>query len=203
METLQQCRLLPLIDVATPEPMPGLATALRAGGLPVAEVALRRQGSLRALRALAAEGGVLVGAGTVITATHAADAVAAGARFLVSPGYSPSVAAEASQQGVPFIPGVATATELMAALEAGITTVKFFPAGTSGGAAAIRALSAVAPDARWVPTGGIDAASAAEYLDIPAVLAVGGTWMTPRSVVEAGLFDEVTDLVRDARGLTR
>jgi 2-dehydro-3-deoxyphosphogluconate aldolase/(4S)-4-hydroxy-2-oxoglutarate aldolase len=195
-------RLLPLVDA---DPTPGLDSlgeALLAGGLPVAEVTLRRPESLSVLRALARTEGLLVGAGTIVTPRQAADAVEAGARFLVSPGFSPAVAAEARRLHVLLIPGVATATEMMAAMDAGLTTLKFFPAEASGGPDAIRALAAVAPDIRWVPTGGIDAGTAPRYLELAAVLAVGGSWMTPRSLIARDDHDAIATFVRDATALT-
>ncbi len=180
--------------------MPLLAAALVSGGLPIAEVTLRRPGSVRALRALA-DHDVLVGAGTVMTPSQADEAVRAGARFLVSPGFSPAVAREATRLAVPLIPGVATATELMTVQALGFDTVKFFPAATSGGPQAIRALSAVAPEIRWLPTGGIDASTARNYLDVPEVLAIGGSWMTPRALLAEGRIDEVVTLVRQGKAL--
>ncbi|TDN91566.1 bifunctional 4-hydroxy-2-oxoglutarate aldolase/2-dehydro-3-deoxy-phosphogluconate aldolase [Microbacterium sp. BK668] len=201
LETLTRSRVLPLLDVRGRAGVDRVAEVLVEEGLPVIEVTLRRPGAADALRALADNHELLVGAGTVMTARQAGEAVEAGARFLVSPGHSPAVAAEAARLSVPLIPGVATATELMAALDDGARTVKFFPAEASGGPAAIRALSAVAPDVRWVPTGGVTPANAREYLDIDVVAAVGGSWVTPRALVEEGCFDAIAELVRGAVGL--
>lgn len=201
LKILAEHRILPLVDTDAPGQMDEFATALTAGGLPIAEVTLRRPGSLNALRILAEHQGLLIGAGTIMNAREAADAVQAGASFLVSPGLSKTVAAEADRLAVPLIPGVSTATELMAALDAGITTVKFFPAATSGGADAIRALSAVAPNVTWVPTGGITASTAVNYLKLPAVRAVGGTWMCPGSFIEQGRWPEIVELVWAAKEL--
>ncbi len=191
-------RILPLIDTDAPEQMAELADAFLRARLPVVEVTLRRPRSLAALEQLAQVPDMIVGAGTIMAARQVGDAVAAGAQFLVSPGLSKAVVDEASRLDVPIIPGVATATELMAALDAGVTTVKFFPAATNGGPAAIRALAAVAPTVSWVPTGGIDASSAPAYLEIPIVLAAGGSWMCPAALVDSGRWDEVRTLLDQA-----
>src|SRR5450756_2486435 len=128
-------------------------------------------------RAMAARGDILVGAGTVLTVAQVDQAVAAGATFVVSPGLSRAVVERCQELGVLALPGAVTATEVQAALELGVTTVKFFPAGTSGGAAAIKALAAPFGDIRFVPTGGVGPKNLAEYLAIQAVAAVGGSWM--------------------------
>lgn len=164
LETLARSRVLPLLDVRGKPGMELLARILLEDGIPLAELTLRRPGALDALRTLAEIPELLVGAGTVMTARQAGEAVNAGARFLVSPGYSSAVVAEAARLGVPLISGIATATEITAAIDTGARTVKFFPAEASGGPAAIRALSAVAPDVRWVPTGGVTPANAPKYL---------------------------------------
>jgi 2-dehydro-3-deoxyphosphogluconate aldolase/(4S)-4-hydroxy-2-oxoglutarate aldolase len=124
--------------------------------------------------------------------------VDAGARFVVSPGFSAAVVERAAELGVLALPGVATASEIMAALDAGLSTVKFFPAQTCGGVAAVRALAAPFPDLRFVPTGGIGADSMADYLAVPAVTAVGGSWMVAKNLVRENRFDEVTRLAAQA-----
>lgn len=201
IHVLSEHRVLPLLDVDGAAGMDSLADVLVTENLPLIEVTLRRPGGANALRALATRRDLLVGAGTVMNARQAAAAVDAGAKFLVSPGFSRGVADEAARLAIPLIPGVATATELMAAIESGARIVKFFPAVTSGGPEAIRALSAVAPAVRWVPTGGVSPENAREYLDIDVVVAVGGSWITPRSAVESGRFDQVARRVRDAATL--
>src|SRR5450756_3191309 len=154
-------------------------------------------------RAMAARGDILVGAGTVLTPAQVDQAVAAGARFVVSPGLSRAVVERCQEHGVLALPGAVTATEVMAALELGLTTVKFFPAGTSGGAAAIRALAAPFGDVRFVPTGGVGPKNLAEYLAVPAVAAVGGSWMVPRDRVKAGDFAGIQQLTADAVALAK
>ena len=146
-----------------------LAEALVGGGLPIAEVTLRTPAGLDAIRALALRGDTLVGAGTVLTATQVDQAVDAGATFVVSPGLSRTVVERCLELGVLVVPGVVTATEVMAAMELGLDCVKFFPAETSGGAAAVAALAAPFPDLRVIPTGGIGPDNAASYLALPSV----------------------------------
>jgi 2-dehydro-3-deoxyphosphogluconate aldolase/(4S)-4-hydroxy-2-oxoglutarate aldolase len=175
-----------------------LGRALAAGGLPVAEVTLRTAASLPAIAALAESADVLVGAGTVLTAHQVDQAVAAGARFIVSPGLSRAVVKRCAERGVPVVPGAVTATELQAALELGLNTVKFFPAATSGGAASLRALAAPFKSMRFVPTGGIGPETLADFLALPAVVAVGGSWMAPAELVAKGDFTAITRLTADA-----
>ncbi|MER5703169.1 MULTISPECIES: bifunctional 4-hydroxy-2-oxoglutarate aldolase/2-dehydro-3-deoxy-phosphogluconate aldolase [Micromonospora] len=194
-ELLRTHRLVPVVvldDAASAEP---LADALATGGLPIAEVTFRTPAAAEAIARMAAHGGVTVGAGTVTTPDQVDAAVRAGARFVVSPGFSAAVVRRCQEHGIFVLPGASTATEVMTALEAGVTVLKFFPAGSSGGAAAVSALSAPFRQVSFVPTGGIDADSAADYLALPSVLAVGGSWMVPRAAIAAGEFDRVADLV--------
>ncbi len=191
-------RIVPVVvldDAASAGP---LAEALVAGGLPIAEVTLRTAAALDAIAAMAARDDLLVGAGTVLTAAQVDQAVDAGARFVVSPGTSRAVVERARQRGVAVLPGAVTATEIQAALELGIDAVKFFPAGTSGGPAAIKALAAPFGGVRFVPTGGVSAANLDDYLSIPSVLAVGGSWMVPQAAIREGDFDTVRRLTEDA-----
>ena len=180
-----------------------LADALVAGGLPVAEVTFRTAAAGEAIRVLADRGDVLVGAGTVLTVAQVDAAVAAGARYVVSPGLSRPVVERCFEHGITALPGAVTATEVQAALELGLDTVKFFPAGTSGGPGAIKALSAPFGQVRFVPTGGVSPANLGEYLAIGAVIAVGGSWMVPADRVaahdKAGLVDLIATAVATAR----
>ncbi len=198
LERLSAHRLVPVVVLDDASDAPGLADALVAGGLPVAEVTFRTAAAPDAIRAMADRGDLLVGAGTVLTAAQVDQAVAAGASFVVSPGASRAVVERCQEHGVLALPGAVTATEVMAALELGVTTVKFFPAGTSGGAPAIAALAAPFGDVGFVPTGGIGPANLHEYLAVPSVRAVGGSWMVPRGLVRAGQLEAVKDLVVDA-----
>ncbi|MFF6883720.1 bifunctional 4-hydroxy-2-oxoglutarate aldolase/2-dehydro-3-deoxy-phosphogluconate aldolase [Streptomyces sp. NPDC012421] len=174
---LSGARVLPVLTVPRASAAAPLAEALAAGGARCVEVTLRTPDAEQAVKAMAAHGGLVVGAGTVLTADQAERAVAAGARFVVSPGLDAEVVDRCAVLGVPVVPGVATASELMRALRAGLNTVKLFPAEPLGGPAALRALAAPFPHARFVPTGGITADRLADYLTEPAVLAVGGSWM--------------------------
>ena len=154
-----------------------LAEALVEAGLPVIEVTLRTEGALDAIRAMSGVPGAIVGAGTVLNEGQLAQAVDAGSRFLVSPGLSHRVALAARDSGVPFLPGVATASDIMRGLELGLDRFKFFPAETSGGIAALKALTGPFQDVAFCPTGGIRAETAADWLALDAVLCVGGSWL--------------------------
>lgn len=194
-------RLIPVVVLDDARHAEPLAAALVAGGLPVAEVTFRTAAAEDAIRAIAARGDVLVGAGTVLTPDQVDRAVAAGARFVVSPGLSAAVVARCREHGVLALPGAVTATEVQAAIELGLSVVKFFPAGTSGGAGAIKALAAPFGAVRFVPTGGIGPQNLDEYLALDAVLAVGGSWMVPRDLVAAEQFDQITTLTAEAVAL--
>jgi 2-dehydro-3-deoxyphosphogluconate aldolase/(4S)-4-hydroxy-2-oxoglutarate aldolase len=188
LKTLSVARLVPVVVLDDAADADALAGALVAGGLPVAEVTFRTAAAQDCIRVMAARGDILVGAGTVLTVAQVDQAVAAGARFVVSPGLSRAVVERCGEHGVLALPGAVTATEVQAALELGVSTVKFFPAGTSGGPAAIKALAAPFGAVSFVPTGGVGPGNLAEYLAIPAVAAVGGSWMVPRDRVNAGDF---------------
>jgi 2-dehydro-3-deoxyphosphogluconate aldolase/(4S)-4-hydroxy-2-oxoglutarate aldolase len=175
-----------------------LAEALSAAGLPCAEITLRTATALNALSAAASLDGFCAGAGTVLTGRQARQAVEAGARFLVSPGLSAEVVEKGRAAGVPVLPGVATATEVMTALRLGAKTVKFFPATPLGGPEALRALSAAFPTIRFMPTGGIGPDNLASYLSIPAVAYVGGSWITTPELVTNGDFTTISRLAHDA-----
>lgn len=195
-------RLVPVVVLDEARDAGPLADALVGGGLPVAEVTFRTAAAADAIRAIADRGGdVLVGAGTVVTPAQVDAAVAAGAQYLVSPGTSCAVVERAQEHGVPVLPGAVTATEVQAALELGLDTVKFFPAGTSGGSAAIAALAAPFGGLRFVPTGGVGPGNLDQYLALPCVAAVGGSWMVPRDRVRDGDLAGVRRLVADAVAL--
>lgn len=195
---LARHRLLPVLTVSGAEDGERLGRALVAGGLPLAEVTLRVHGALDALSALAASGSVTVGAGTVLTAAQVDAAVEAGAQFVVSPGLDVDVVRRCRELAVPVLPGVATPTEMMRALAAGIQTVKLFPADLLGGPAAVRAFAAPFPELRFVPTGGVRAEHASTYLSQPAVAAVGGSWVAPPDLVADGNWDEIIRRTREA-----
>lgn len=153
-----------------------LAETLVEAGLPVIEVTMRTPGALAAIEAMARVPGAIVGAGTVLNELHLAKAVEAGSRFIVSPGLTNPLALAARDSGVPFLPGVASASDIMRGLDLGLDRFKFFPAEAAGGKAALSALAAPFAQARFCPTGGIRPETAPEWLQLPAVLCVGGTW---------------------------
>jgi 2-dehydro-3-deoxyphosphogluconate aldolase/(4S)-4-hydroxy-2-oxoglutarate aldolase len=184
-------RIIPVIVIDDAAPAVDLAHALAAGGIRCAEVTLRTPAALEALAAMAEVPGFTAGAGTVRSLAEFAAATDHGAQFVVSPGFDPAVVAAAAERGIAALPGIATATELQQALGAGVRTVKFFPADRLGGLAGITALAAPFPEMAFVPSGGVTAESAAEYLAHPAVPAVSGSWMAPRALIAAGDFAQI------------
>ena len=201
LTALRAARLVPVVVLDDAADADALAGALVEGGLPVAEVTFRTAAAQDSIRAMAARGDILVGAGTVLTPEQVDQAVAAGARFVVSPGLSRAVVERCGEHGVLALPGAVTATEVQAALELGLSTVKFFPAGTSGGPGAIKALAAPFGGVAFVPTGGVGPGNLADYLAVPAVAAVGGSWMVPRDRGKAGDFAGIRTLCAEAVAL--
>ena len=191
-------RIIPVVVIRELETALPLVEALEQGGLPVAEITFRTEAAVDAIRLIAAETGVLVGAGTVVRPEQVDLAVEAGARFIVTPGFSARVVERCMALNVLVIPGVATATEVIAALDAGLDLVKFFPAQAAGGVALLRALQGPFPGVRWVPTGGVSAANAASYLALPSVAAVGGSWMVDSELIARRDFAAVTRLASEA-----
>ncbi len=188
-----------LHDVAHAVPV---ARSLVAGGLPVIELTLRTPVALDAIEAIAAEvPEILVGAGTVVAAVQAKDAQSAGAQFLVSPGTTESLAAAMSDTGLPHLPGAATVSEVLRLLELGYRELKLFPAEASGGVDFLRSIGGPVPQARFCPTGGITAATAASYLALPNVGCVGGSWLTPADALRGGDWARVTRLAGEAAAL--
>ncbi|MEV4463849.1 bifunctional 4-hydroxy-2-oxoglutarate aldolase/2-dehydro-3-deoxy-phosphogluconate aldolase [Micromonospora echinofusca] len=185
-------RILPVVVLDAARDAAPLADALLRGGLRSAEVTFRTDAAAEAIRVMSERPDLLVGAGTVLTPAQVDRAVEAGARFVVTPGFSPKVVARCQERGVPVFPGVATGTEIQMALDAGLDTVKFFPAEQLGGVGMIKALAAPFRSVRFIPTGGVNTGNLADYLALPAVLAVGGTWMVAPDLVAAGRWDEVT-----------
>jgi 2-dehydro-3-deoxyphosphogluconate aldolase/(4S)-4-hydroxy-2-oxoglutarate aldolase len=195
---LDGARVMPVLTVPSAEMAGPLADALAAGGARCAEVTFRTPDAEQVLKTMAAHGGLTVGAGTILTPEQVTRAVAAGARFVVSPGYDEAVVAKCRELAVPVVPGIASATELMHALRAGLDTVKLFPAEPLGGIPMLRALAAPFPQVRFVPTGGIDAARLPAYLAAPEVLAVGGSWMATAAHLERGEYGEIRRLTAEA-----
>ena len=197
--------LAPVVPVVTVERVADavpLARALVAGGLPVIELTLRTPVALEAVRAVAAEvPEITLGVGTVTTPAQAEQAAAAGASFLVSPGTTPVLLEAMLGTGLPFLPGTATVSEVLRVLESGVREMKLFPAEASGGTAYLKAMGAPVPDARFCPTGGITPATAPDYLALPNVGCVGGTWITPADAVAAGDWARVESLAARAAAL--
>lgn len=185
------------VDTAVP-----LARALASGGVRIVEVTLRSEAALTAIERIAAElPDVLVGAGTLTTSAQVKDAVGAGARFLVSPGSTPTLLDAMADTGLPYLPGVSTASEVLALLERGITEMKFFPAEAAGGRPFLKALAGPLPQVRFCPTGGITPLSAPDYLALPTVGCVGGSWLSPADAVATGDWTCVTQLATQAAAL--
>lgn len=186
-------------DVAHAVP---LARALVAGGIPAIEVTLRTPAALDAVRAMADVDGAIVGVGTVRRPQDLVAARRAGARFAVSPGATPALIAAANDNAMPWLPGASTASEAMLLAEAGFAYQKFFPAEAAGGVAALRSLHGPLPDVRFCATGGIGAGNARDYLSAPNVACVGGSWLTPASLMDAGDWGAIEALARAAARLS-
>ncbi len=179
-----------------------LARALAKGGLPAIEITLRTSAALDAIRAVAEDvPEAIVGAGTILNASHYEQAVAAGSKFIVSPGVTDAILKAADNSPVPLLPGCATASEVMSLRERGYTHVKFFPAEQAGGAAYLKALSSPLAGTFFCPTGGISLSNAMNYLTLPNVLCIGGSWIAPKELVNDGKWDEITALAAAAAAL--
>jgi 2-dehydro-3-deoxyphosphogluconate aldolase/(4S)-4-hydroxy-2-oxoglutarate aldolase len=201
-EILRAGPVMPVVVIDDPAHAVPMARALVAGGIRAIEITLRTERALEAVKAIAAEvPDAIPGVGTVLTAADLDASAAAGAKFAVSPGATQALFDAAWASTLPYLPAVATASELMAAMEAGFTAFKFFPAGQAGGVEMLKAFAGPFPAARFCPTGGIDAASAPSYLAQPNVLCVGGSWLAPRAAIEAGDFARIEQLARAAAGL--
>jgi 2-dehydro-3-deoxyphosphogluconate aldolase/(4S)-4-hydroxy-2-oxoglutarate aldolase len=202
LDLLARAPVVPVLAIDAVRTALPLAQALVAGGLPVLEITLRTPVALEIIRAISREiEAAVVGAGTVLTPAQYRDAVRAGARFVVSPGATAALLDVAEARSVPFLPGAGTSSEVMRLLERGYGCLKFFPAEPAGGVAYLRALAAPLPDARFCPTGGIDAARAPAYLALPNVVCVGGSWVAPRDAVAAEDWPAITRLARAAAAL--
>jgi 2-dehydro-3-deoxyphosphogluconate aldolase/(4S)-4-hydroxy-2-oxoglutarate aldolase len=201
---LSRAPVIPVLTIERAEDAVPLARALVEGGLPVLEVTLRTAAALDAIRAIANEvPDAIVGAGTIIRPEDVDAATKAGARYLISPGTPPHLAAVLTQAGVPSVPGCATVSEAMALSDAGFTVLKFFPAEACGGTAWLKAIAAPLPHLRFCPTGGIDANNAGAYLALPNVISVGGSWPAPKDAIAARDWSRITKLARDAAGLRK
>jgi Entner-Doudoroff aldolase len=192
--------VIPVIVIDRVEDAVPMAEALVAGGLPVLEVTLRTAAALDALQAMKKVAGAIVGAGTVLDPQMLSGAIEAGAEFIVSPGLTDTLGKAAVASGIPFLPGTANASDIMRGLDLGLSHFKFFPASTSGGIAALKALAGPFGQARFCPTGGITAASAPEWLALDAVLCVGGSWVVPPGPLDPA---KIEALAREAAALPR
>ena len=200
-ELLGLAPVIPVITIERVEDAVPLARALVSGGLRLLEITLRTAAGRDAAAAIIAEvPEAVVGIGTVLTPQDLARSRDLGARFALSPGATPELLDAAAQSDLPFMPGVATASELMMALARGFDIVKFFPAVPAGGIAALKALAGPFPQARFCPTGGISEENAAEWLALPNVVVVGGSWLTPATEIRAGMWDRITERARRAVG---
>lgn len=193
LDMLTAARIVPVLTITRVEHAVPLARALVKGGVRTLEITLRTPVALESAKRIIAEvPDAIVGIGTVTIREELVGVASLGAKFAVSPGSTPDLLAAAVEIGFPFLPGIATASELMAVQAQGLTTMKFFPAGPAGGIPMLRALAGPFPHVKFCPTGGIGDASAAEWLAEPNVIAVGGSWLTPASEVEAGNWDAIT-----------
>ncbi len=194
-------RVLPIVAIRDSKDAMPLADALKAGGLPLVEVTFRTAAAEEAIGIIAARGDMLVGAGTVVTVEQAGKAIAAGAKFMVSPGLDAEVVKFCLDKDVPITPGICTPTEVMAAMKLGLSTLKFFPAEAYGGLTTLKAISAPLGSIKFIPTGGVNTKNLAEYLAFPKVLACGGTWLATSEMIEQGKFEKISGLCKEAAAI--
>lgn len=199
-DIMQVAPVIPVIVVDEVEHAQPLARALVAGGLKVLEVTLRTPAALDAIRAMSEVDGAIVGAGTVTNERELGDAIAAGSKFIVSPGLTEPLGQAAIRERIPFLPGIANAGDIMRGLDLGLTHFKFFPAMAAGGLPALKALAAPFGQCRFCPTGGISLANATDWLKFEPVLCVGGSWVAPRGQIDEA---QVTQLAQEAAALGR
>lgn len=198
-QRLEAAPVVPLIAENDAARAVSTAKALADGGLSVIEVVLRSNDAQKGMEAILAETkGLIVGAGTVLTLDQAKSVRASGAQFIVSPGLVDDIARYCLDEGIPFFPGTMTAGEAQRAYALGLREVKFFPASLAGGVPMLKALSSVFRDMRFMPTGGVSAANLTDFLQLPCVLACGGSWLTPKEAVAIGDYSQITKLASDA-----
>ncbi|MEL7218065.1 MAG: bifunctional 4-hydroxy-2-oxoglutarate aldolase/2-dehydro-3-deoxy-phosphogluconate aldolase [Pseudomonadota bacterium] len=201
---LKESPVVPLVNDNDPERALATAQALQSGGLGVIEVVLRSEGALEGMKTMVARGkGMIVGAGTVLTLDHAKQVHDAGAQFIVSPGLVDSIAEYCLAENIPFFPGTMTAGEVQRAYALGLREVKFFPASLAGGVPMLKAFASVFREMRFMPTGGVSAGNLSDFLALDAVLACGGSWLTPKDAVASGDFGAVTKLAEEAVAIAR
>jgi 2-dehydro-3-deoxyphosphogluconate aldolase/(4S)-4-hydroxy-2-oxoglutarate aldolase len=202
VQRIAELKLIPMVVIDHADHAEPFGDALVRGGLPIAEVTFRTSAAESVIRALAKRGDLIVGAGTVLSTEQAHRAIDAGAQFIVAPGTNPQVVEYVLQGGVPMLPGVVTPSEIELAISLGLDTLKFFPAEPMGGVATLKALAGPYPSVLFVPTGGITPEMVPSYLELPSVIACGGSWMAPRDMIAAGRFDAITSLVEQAASLS-
>lgn len=201
-QIMKQAPVIPVVVIDDVRKAVALCRALHSGGLPVIEVTLRTANALDCMKAMAAEvEGAIVGAGTVTGEADLDKAMAAGAKFFVSPGSPAHLLKAAADRAVPLLPGAATSTEMMTAAAHGYHHLKFFPAEPAGGVDYLKAISGPLPDLRFCPTGGVTPANASAYLSLDNVLCVGGSWLAPKPLVDAAEWDRISELARQATKL--
>ncbi|GLO62671.1 ketohydroxyglutarate aldolase [Vibrio sp. MACH09] len=201
-EKLKELKVIPVIAIDRAEDIIPLGKALAENGLPAAEITFRSNAAVAAIRLLSeSQPDMLIGAGTVLNREQALAAKEAGATFVVSPGFNPNTVKACQEIGIEIIPGINNPSGVEAALEMGLTTVKFFPAEASGGIAMVKSLLAPYTDIQIMPTGGINANNINDYLAIPRVIACGGTWMVDKKLINEGNWDEIGRLTREAANL--
>lgn len=201
-EIIKRIKIVPVVKIENAADAVAVVGALEAGGIPVAEITFRTSAAEEAIKAAAERfPDSLIGAGTVVNDIQAARAVAAGAKFIVSPGFSDRVDAFCREAKILYIPGAVTPTEIMRATAGGNRIIKFFPATVFGGVKALKALGAPFGGIEFIPTGGIDNANLAEFLSLKNVLAAGGSWMVRDSLIAEGKFDEIAEISKKARAI--
>lgn len=199
LEQLGQMGVVPVVKIEQASQGPQLAEALILAGLPCAEITFRTSAAEETIRLInQTQPKMLIGAGTVLSVSQAEKAVQAGARFIVSPGFDPKVVDWCLAHNVPVIPGIATCSEALMALDRGLHVLKFFPAEALGGIRMLEAMAAALVGLKFIPTGGITASNMADYLRLPMVFALGGTWLATSKAITSGAFPEITRLAAEA-----
>jgi 2-dehydro-3-deoxyphosphogluconate aldolase/(4S)-4-hydroxy-2-oxoglutarate aldolase len=204
LQRIYDIGVVPVIAISDTAKAVPLAQALIAGGIPCVEITFRTAEGEESLRLITKQNpDILAGAGTILTTEQVDRAQAAGAQYIVSPGFNPKVVAHCLDKGIPIIPGCVTPSEMEIALEMGITTIKFFPAEQAGGLAYLKAISAPYTTLRFLPTGGIDATNLSKYIAFDRVIACGGSWMATKELINTGNFARITQLSQEAMKVVR
>lgn len=198
LSKISELKIVPVVKLDRASDAANLANALIAGGLPVAEVTFRTDAAEESIRIMSQIPGMLVGAGTITSIEQAERAIAAGAKFFVTPGFSRKITEFALSKNMPIFPGVCTPSEIMSIIEYGLPVAKFFPAEQYGGVATIKALLGPFPNMKFMPTGGVSAKNIMDYLAVKQIIACGGSWMVKDTLINEGKFDEITQMTKEA-----